>query len=52
MNVDPRVTLARPSLAAASLEGLVRAERFAPPRPMQASAPSAAIRAAPSANAE
>ena len=49
---DPRLTLARPDLAAASLEGLVRAERFAPTQVLTCAAPVAAIRRAPDAAAE
>lgn len=52
MSGDPRLTLARPDLAAAGLEGLVRAGRFDETRPMRVIAPSAAIRAAPDADAE
>jgi cell wall-associated NlpC family hydrolase len=36
---DPRLTLARPDLADARLEGLVKAERYAPARPMRVAAP-------------
>lgn len=52
MSFDPRVTLARPDLADARLEGLVRADRYAPARPAQAAVPVAAIRKAPADEAE
>lgn len=45
--LDPRTTLARPDLADLALEGIVRAERFVRPVPMQASAPVSAVRTAP-----
>jgi cell wall-associated NlpC family hydrolase len=44
---DPRLTLARPDLASAALEGLVAADRHAPTTTRQCAAPAAAIRAAP-----
>lgn len=49
---DPRTTLARPDLAELALEGVVRADRFAAPVVMQASAPVASVRAAPEPDAE
>ncbi len=49
---DPRVTLARDGLAAASLEGVVPAERYLPTTAWQASAPVAAIRRHPARDAE
>ncbi len=52
MSGDPCLTLARPGLAAAGLQGLLRAERFADPRPMQVSIPIAPLRAAADPNAE
>jgi cell wall-associated NlpC family hydrolase len=45
--LDPRLTLARPDLAAASLEGIVAAERYAPSQPMRVVAPVAPIHHAP-----
>ncbi len=50
--LDHRLTLARPDLAAAGLEGVVRAARFAPTRPMSCKVPATAIRRAPEAGAE
>ncbi len=44
---DPRLTLARPDLADARLEGLVKAERYAPARPMRVAAPVAPMHRAP-----
>jgi cell wall-associated NlpC family hydrolase len=44
---DPRLTLARTDLAAASLEGIVAAGRYEPSRPMRVTAPVAPIRRAP-----
>lgn len=44
---DPRLTLARPELAAASLEGLVAAGRYAPTRAMRVAAPVAPVFARP-----
>ncbi len=44
--LDPRLTLARADLAAAELEGLVRAARYAQTTPMTCQAPAAAIRRA------
>lgn len=49
---DPRITAARSDLAAEALEGLVRAERFVRPEPMQCVAAAAAIRRDPHAGAE
>jgi cell wall-associated NlpC family hydrolase len=49
---DPRVTLARPDLADAALEGLVRAERFALTTAQRCIVPAAAVRRAPDAAAE
>ncbi len=49
---DPRLTLARPDLAAASLEGLVRAERYAPTTVLACATPAAAIRRTPGQGAE
>ena len=40
---DPRQTLARPDLAAASLEGIVPAGRYSPARPMRAAEPVAPV---------
>ncbi|MEO7026875.1 MAG: NlpC/P60 family protein [Caulobacteraceae bacterium] len=44
MSPDPRVTLARPDLAAADLEGVIRASRYVAPIPMQVAAPVAPLR--------
>ena len=52
MSGDPRLTLARADLADAALEGLVRAERFEDPTAMRLVIPAAAVRAAPSVDAE
>jgi hypothetical protein len=49
---DPRLTLARPDLASLSLEGSVRAARFEATRAMRLVIPAAAVRAAPSVDAE
>ena len=46
MTGDPRGVLARSDLAAAGLEGVLRARRFAETIPMQVIAPAAALRAA------
>ncbi len=51
-DLDPRTTLARPDLARQALEGIVRAERFAPTRAAQCVAASTAIRRAPDSTAE
>lgn len=48
---DPRLTPARPDLAAAHLEGTVQAERFAEPVPRAAIVPAAPIRKAPARGA-
>lgn len=45
MSGDPRLTLARPDLAAGRLEGALRADRFAAVKPMQVVVPVAALRA-------
>lgn len=52
MSFDPRLTLARPDLADQRLEGVLRAERYAAAAPAQVSAPVAALRRAPAADAE
>ncbi|MDO8800499.1 NlpC/P60 family protein [Phenylobacterium sp.] len=52
MSHDPRVTLARPSLVARSLEGVTAADGYADSRSMTAVVPAAPLRAAPDANAE
>ncbi|MBP7649722.1 MAG: SH3 domain-containing protein, partial [Phenylobacterium sp.] len=52
MSHDPRITLARPALAARSLEGVTAAAAYADPRPMTAVVPAAPLRAAPDADAE
>lgn len=49
---DPRLTLARPDLAAESLQGLLAAKAYAPVRPHRCRAPSAGLRRAPDAAAE
>jgi cell wall-associated NlpC family hydrolase len=49
---DPRVTLARPNLAADTLEGLAAAARYAPTTARVCAAPSTAIRRAPDDQAE
>jgi cell wall-associated NlpC family hydrolase len=49
---DARLTLARPDLASEALEGLIRAERFDPTVSMRLVVPAAAVRAAPSVDAE
>jgi cell wall-associated NlpC family hydrolase len=49
---DPRVTLARPDLAADWFEGVLAADRYVRPRPMVCAAPAAAIRRAPDPGAE
>ncbi|HEX8232376.1 MAG TPA: C40 family peptidase [Caulobacteraceae bacterium] len=51
MSPDGRTTLARPDLAAAWLEGLVPAQRYAPMRARRCRVTSAPIREAPSAEA-
>jgi cell wall-associated NlpC family hydrolase len=50
--LDPRNTLARPDLADAALQGLIRAERFDKPQAMHCAAASAAIRREPDPSAE
>ena len=52
MSLDARTTLASDDLADLALEGLVRAAAFATPTPMRLVIPNAAIRAAPSVDAE
>jgi cell wall-associated NlpC family hydrolase len=52
MRPDRRLTFARADLASADLEGLVRAERFKEPTAMRLVIPAAAVRAAPSVDAE
>ncbi|MBA3812401.1 MAG: C40 family peptidase [Caulobacteraceae bacterium] len=52
MSGDPRLTLARPGLATASLQGVLRADRFAEASPMQLVAPMAPLRAAADPAAE
>lgn len=52
MKPDPRLTLARPDLAADDLEGRLDARRFERPRRMQVSVPAAAIRREPRPDAE
>jgi cell wall-associated NlpC family hydrolase len=49
---DPRLTPARPDLAAAALEGLVAAGRYAPARPMATTAPAAGLHRGPDAGSE
>jgi len=49
---DPRVTLARPDLAAVLLEGIVAAERYVQARTLQVATASAAIRKTADTNAE
>ena len=41
---DARLTLARPDLAAASLEGVIAADHYEAARPLQVTAPRAALR--------
>ncbi|WP_199229102.1 C40 family peptidase [Caulobacter endophyticus] len=50
--MDPRLTLARPDLADIALEGIVAAERYDAPKALQVTAPTAALRKAPAADAE
>ena len=52
MSRDPRLTLARPDLAAAGLEGVAPAARYAPTAPRACRVAAAAIRTAPSPGAE
>jgi hypothetical protein len=49
---DPRLTLARPDLAAADLQGMVRAKAYSPTVAHHCVAPSAALRRAPDRLAE
>jgi cell wall-associated NlpC family hydrolase len=49
---DPRLTPARPDLAAASLEGIVAAGRYAPARAMRVAAPMAPVFSAPDSASE
>lgn len=49
---DPRLRLARADLASAALEGIVRADRFTDTKAMRLVTPAAAVRAAPSLDAE
>ena len=52
MSHDPRLTLARPDLASLELEGCIRAARFEAAKVMRLVIPAAAVRAAPSVDAE
>jgi cell wall-associated NlpC family hydrolase len=52
MTRDARLTLARPDLAAASLEGIVAADRYEAIRPLQVTAPSTPLQRAPGRDAE
>ncbi|MDO8902870.1 MAG: C40 family peptidase [Phenylobacterium sp.] len=52
MSRDPRLTLARPDLAAVALEGRVAAERYAAPTPRACRVAATAIRTAPASGAE
>ena len=52
MNLDPRLTLARPDLASQALEGVVRADRFAEAKPMRLVIPAAPVRAGASLDGE
>lgn len=49
---DLRLTLARPDLAAAGLEGLIQASRYAPTKPRACRLAATAVRTEPSAGAE
>jgi cell wall-associated NlpC family hydrolase len=49
---DPRITLARPDLASLSLEGQVRAVRYAPTTVMRLIAPATPVRGGPGLEAE
>jgi len=49
---DARLTLARPDLAEAALEGVLKAQRFARATPMRCAASAAALRIAPDVSAE
>jgi cell wall-associated NlpC family hydrolase len=48
---DPRLTPARPDVAAESLRGVVRAARYAAPRPMRVAVPVAPLTATPDSEA-
>ena len=52
MSRDPRLTLARPDLAAAGLEGVAPAARYGPTAPRACRVAAASIRTAPSPGAE
>jgi cell wall-associated NlpC family hydrolase len=52
MTSDARLTLARPDLAAASLEGVVAAARYQATRPLQLTAPSAPLQRSPDRDGE
>src|ERR1019366_1323572 len=52
MRPDPRLTLARADLASDALEGVIRAQRFEAATAMRLVIPAAAVRAAPSVDAE
>lgn len=52
MTPDPRVTLARPDLAARKLEGVLAAAAYADTRPMVVAAPCAPLRRAAAAESE
>jgi cell wall-associated NlpC family hydrolase len=52
MNADPRLTLARPELAASTLEGVVAAARYQPTRALSVAAPVAPLHRAPSGASE
>ncbi|PLR28309.1 hydrolase Nlp/P60 [Caulobacter zeae] len=50
--MDPRLTLARPDLADAALQGVAAAERYDAPKAWQVAVPATALRKAPAAEAE
>ena len=50
--LDPRITPARPDLAAKSLAGVVESQRFVEGQPYEIGAPQAPVRKAPSRDAE
>lgn len=52
MSFDPRVTPWRDGVAARALEGVIPAEVYLDPRPLQCAAPAAAIRRAPDTASE
>jgi cell wall-associated NlpC family hydrolase len=52
MTGDARLTLARFDLAASSLEGVVVADRYEPARPLQVTAPRAALQRSPDPDSE